>query len=151
VTDLVTEITEEKLGAFAAVIAIPVAGTVGKGDIIVKAAIHPAGTDLAAKKTEAAAFQPDVRQRGVIAGKRNKIDGTAQTQRAKLQGVRAPIHLSVLDGADIEILQNDLAVALVQCQSIDEILYADGLVLGIYARAADKDLAHLDFVFREHD
>ncbi len=119
VADFVPEIAEQHLGVFLAVFAVAIAVAGGDGNVIIIRPNHPAGTGLAAHKTEAASLDPDAGRRGVVTGEGNEIYRTAQAQPAVLQGVGPAIDLGVFEGADVEVLQNDFAVALVQRQSVN--------------------------------
>ena len=59
IAELVAEIAEQHLGALHVVLAVSFAVASGNGNKIIKRSIHAAGSNLAARKSEAAAFNPD--------------------------------------------------------------------------------------------
>ena len=111
IAEFITYITEQQLRAFLAVLAPATSIPNRRGDIIIPRPLHAAGAGLVPREAKTADFRPDVQLGGVVTSERNKIDGTAQSQAAILQGVLAAVNFGVFKRPHIEVFDDHLPVA----------------------------------------
>src|SRR5262249_41790576 len=110
--------------------------------------LHRAATHVAAEKAITSACEPDLEWRRIVAGKWHEVDCPSKCQRPVFKCIGAPKDFGMTDCRNVHILENCLAIPLVEVQAVHQKHHTEWLIFGCDSGPPNGNLGNFDAVFR---